>query len=508
MVALVNSRRKELVEQRAQERRDRPMTPSQIKQYMRTYLQEEFDKIQRAVAFTKGLKRDGSPMTRASSKKLKTSDVAVDVEAPSHSVPQEVEDESPSQDVSREEVDTPSHSQTIPDVQAAVPSQEATVEDVEVPSNIASQAHPTASSLKKIGTKKKRLGRKRVHTSHSTILIEEGDPDAEHKLCIKYASDEDSASDCDTPVHLYVVVDWELLPTGLGSINAIYRLDNSRKYFTSLREILHLVTKADLMMIYGRVMTFYQDKKAEGVGLVLSGDLQILMDSPEVNDGSDFWKNQHTWSIQNWKLYSFSGVHMLETVSGLVIHMFVDKTYPLSVNLIERMLDHQLEICHGTVGNELTTAAQLIAFLKKQISDSNRLKVHEWVINSPCYHNKELASPEQTATAEVVPKSVAGSRFPEGVLMKNKDAASSRDIQLICAEFSSIQVKTQADWMLLQSSYFNPQVSTSRYVVPTGRVVVPTGRYVVPAGKVIIIVSPGRLSLVPTGRVLSPGRVK
>ncbi|GJS02801.1 hypothetical protein Tco_0319309 [Tanacetum coccineum] len=108
--------------------------------------------------------------------------------------------------------------------------------------------------------------------------------------------------------------------------------------------------------------------------------------------------------------------------------------------------------------------------------------------------------------------SVAGSRFPEGssmlltfdvqflegVLMKNKDAASSRDIQLICAEFSSIQVKTQADWMLLQSSYFNPQV-------PTGRVVVPTGRYVVPAGKVIIIVSPGRLSLVPTGRVLSPG---
>ncbi|GJY99087.1 ribonuclease H-like domain-containing protein [Tanacetum coccineum] len=43
------------------------------------------------------------------------------------------------------------------------------------------------------------------------------------------------------------------------------------------------------------------------------------------------------------------------------------------------------------------------------------------------------------------------------------------------------------------------------YVVPTGRVVVPTGRYIVFAGKVIIIVSTGRLSLVPTGRVLSPG---
>ncbi|GKC78501.1 hypothetical protein Tco_1129275 [Tanacetum coccineum] len=35
-----------------------------------------------------------------------------------------------------------------------------------------------------------------------------------------------------------------------------------------------------------------------------------------------------------------------------------------------------------------------------------------WVINSPCSHNKELASPEQTATAEVVLKSVVGSSFP------------------------------------------------------------------------------------------------
>ncbi|GJR31099.1 hypothetical protein Tco_1107331 [Tanacetum coccineum] len=35
-------------------------------------LQEEFDKIQRAIAFIRGLKRDGSPMTTAFSKKLKT----------------------------------------------------------------------------------------------------------------------------------------------------------------------------------------------------------------------------------------------------------------------------------------------------------------------------------------------------------------------------------------------------------------------------------------------------
>ncbi|GJZ27863.1 hypothetical protein Tco_0572510 [Tanacetum coccineum] len=249
MVELVNTRRKELAEQRAQERRERPMTPSQLRQYMRTYvknqcpavystgwtmaqvkklspeqLQEEFDKIQRAVAFTRGFKRDGSPMTRASSKKLKTGGDDVNLEVPSHGVPQEEAGATPSQNVSQEEVAAPSHSQDIPDAQ------------VEVPSNTASTAQHTASSLKKVGTRKKRLGQKGVHTSHSTIPIEDGDPEAEHKMCIKYASDADSASDDDTPVNLYVVVDWELVPTGLGSINVFHRKDNSRKVaFTSLR---------------------------------------------------------------------------------------------------------------------------------------------------------------------------------------------------------------------------------------------------------------------------------
>ncbi|GJY70692.1 hypothetical protein Tco_0474395 [Tanacetum coccineum] len=147
------------------------------------------------------------------------------------------------------------------------------------------------------------------------------------------------------------------------------------------------------------------------------------MDSSEVNDGSEFWKNQHTWSIQNWKIYSFSGVHVLETVSGLVIHMFVDKKYPLSVNLIKRMLDHQLEICHRIV--------DLYRSFMCSSQDSSRLDV--------------------------------------------------------------------AVKFIFQSS---------RYIVPASRVVVPTGRYIVPAGKVIIIISTSRLCLVPTGRVLSPGRVK
>ncbi|GJV45554.1 hypothetical protein Tco_1430090 [Tanacetum coccineum] len=283
--------------------------------------------------------------------------------------------------------------------------------------------------------------------------MEDGDPVAENRnVALKYASDVDSASDDDTPVNFFAVVDWELLPTGLGLINVFYRKDNSRKCFTSLREILHLVTRADLMTIYGRVMTFYQDKQAAGVGLVLWGDLKVLMDSPEVNDGSDVWKNQHTWSIQSWKLYSYSGVHVLETVGGLVVHMFVDKKYPLSVNLIERMLDHQLEICHDTVGNELTTAVQLIAFLKKQISDSRRPKL---VVNGFCF-------------------------------LENLGFCPCLDADFLVADSKFMKVAFGVGFKML---LFNP-ITTKGYVVPTGKdnVIVSAGRTkVIPADRTILV---------------------
>ncbi|GJZ11137.1 hypothetical protein Tco_0545896 [Tanacetum coccineum] len=268
MVALIAKRRRDFAAQ-SSTIYTTGWTMKHVKSFSDDQLKTEFDKIRTAAAdlqsqnIRRSLKRPGADLEQASSKKSKST------EAPKSDVP--ADSQQPS---------------------VEVPSQKATIEDVEVPSTTASTAQHTGSSPKKVGTRKKRLGRKGVHPSHSTIPIEDGDPEAEHKMCIKYASDADSASDDDTPVNFFAVVDWELLSTGLGLINVFYRKDNSRKCFTSLREILHLVTRADLMTIYGRVMTFYQDEQAAGVGLVLWGDLKVLIDSPEVNDGSDVWEKQ------------------------------------------------------------------------------------------------------------------------------------------------------------------------------------------------------------------------
>nr|GFA08165.1 hypothetical protein [Tanacetum cinerariifolium] len=50
------------------------------------------------------------------------------------------------------------------------------------------------------------------------------------------------------------VIGWEVLPTPLGEINALYRIDGTTKHFATLRQILHMVDRQDLMKLYGLVV--------------------------------------------------------------------------------------------------------------------------------------------------------------------------------------------------------------------------------------------------------------
>nr|GFB85264.1 aminoacyl-tRNA synthetase, class 1a, anticodon-binding [Tanacetum cinerariifolium] len=63
-------------------------------------------------------------------------------------------------------------------------------------------------------------------------------------------------------------------------------------------------------------------------------------------------------------LYPRAQVHILETVDGRVIYLFVDVSYPLSAATLERMLKHGLEVPKLLVGGDLTMAEKLISFIK------------------------------------------------------------------------------------------------------------------------------------------------
>ncbi|GJX87840.1 putative ribonuclease H-like domain-containing protein, partial [Tanacetum coccineum] len=81
-------------------------------------------------------------------------------------------------------------------------------------------------------------------------------------------------------------------------------------------------------------------KIPEGFDRVLWGDLMIMFNP---DDENEFWNSQQDWNIVSWKLHGSSGVHTLVTETGLVIHMLVEKKYPLRKKVLMQMLKLKLE---------------------------------------------------------------------------------------------------------------------------------------------------------------------
>ncbi|GJZ22070.1 hypothetical protein Tco_0559109 [Tanacetum coccineum] len=78
----------------------------------------------------------------------------------------------------------------------------------------------------------------------------------------------------------------------------------------------------------------------EGFDRVLWGDLMIMFNP---DDEDEFWNSQQDWNVVSWKLHGSSGVHTLMTEAGLVIHMLVEKKYPLRRKVLLQMLELKLE---------------------------------------------------------------------------------------------------------------------------------------------------------------------
>ncbi|GKF05157.1 hypothetical protein Tco_0035825, partial [Tanacetum coccineum] len=73
------------------------------------------------------------------------------------------------------------------------------------------------------------------------------------------------------------------------------------------------------------------------------------------------------WEIIRWRLYESTGVHILELENGIMIHMLVEQRYPLTRELMQRMLEHKLE-----VQKETKNALNVIRFVMKQKEDLER----------------------------------------------------------------------------------------------------------------------------------------
>ncbi|GJY01432.1 hypothetical protein Tco_0359584 [Tanacetum coccineum] len=184
---------------------------------------------------------------------------------------------------------------------------------------------------RKLGTRKKIKSRKRrfrQDTSQDDQTDSEKEND-ELRLCLTIATDEDKEVDYEILDKKYPIIEWK---TG-EDINAVYQL----------------------------VMDRYQDEIPEGFDRVLWGDLMIMFNP---SDEDEFWNSQQDWNVVSWKLHGSLGVHTLMTEAGLVIHMLVEKKYPLRRKVLLQMLELKLES-----EEDSTMALELIRFVKKLIAE-------------------------------------------------------------------------------------------------------------------------------------------
>ncbi|GJT17539.1 hypothetical protein Tco_0876245 [Tanacetum coccineum] len=214
------------------------------------------------------------------------------------------------------------------------------------------------------GTKKRKGGHIKMIARKKARKQSDIDSDDEHKKCLKIVTFE-SILDSEIMEKKSVIARLNKVSSPDGDYLVIYRANGNFRAFNYLMEVLHIFDRQDLFHLDDLIRDQFSEVTLDGFELILWGDLKIMMESStEGNEQSDFWSGQQDWKIVTWRLYESCGVCILEFEDGIVIHMLVERRYPLSKDLLQMMLDLGLE-----VERESSVALDLIRFIKQQIDE-------------------------------------------------------------------------------------------------------------------------------------------
>ncbi|GJY75181.1 hypothetical protein Tco_0480297 [Tanacetum coccineum] len=92
-------------------------------------------------------------------------------------------------------------------------------------------------------------------------------------------------------------------------------------------------------------------------------DRQDVLDLYRLHVREDeIWKAQQDYTLISWRLYDSCGVHVLLMDTRITIHMMVERKYPLTPEILSRMLSRKLE-----VDCECEMAYELLRFTRSQL---------------------------------------------------------------------------------------------------------------------------------------------
>ncbi|GJR11232.1 hypothetical protein Tco_0793884 [Tanacetum coccineum] len=247
---------------------------------------------------------------------------------------------------------------------------------------------PAEQEVTEQGTKKRKSGHVKMIARKRPRPQPDDDSDDEHRKCLRIVTF-DSTIDSEIMETKSFVSKLHKVSSPDGDYLVVYRVNGHFRAFNYLMEVLHIFDRQDLFHLYDLVMKQYSEITPEGIELILWGDLKIMMESSiEENDQGDFWNNQQDWEIVSWRLYEACGVCILELKDGTIIYMLVERRYPLSKELLQRMLDLGLEV------EEEVLLHYICEELASPGSNSSWLSIYLVV------YNEGLDIPEQTATGK------------------------------------------------------------------------------------------------------------
>ncbi|GKD06390.1 hypothetical protein Tco_1181364 [Tanacetum coccineum] len=120
---------------------------------------------------------------------------------------------------------------------------------------------------------------------------------------------------------------------------------------------------------------------------------QDILFEPDEED--EVWRNQHEYNLINWRLFDLCGIHILLMDNGISIHMMIEKKYPLTHEMISKMLSRKLEVDHE---NEM--AFELLKFIRTH-SDPDLYLQYKMSGEEPAPQMAPVESPQMISTVKL-----------------------------------------------------------------------------------------------------------
>ncbi|GJX16076.1 hypothetical protein Tco_0216908 [Tanacetum coccineum] len=246
------------------------------------------------------------------------------------------------------------------------------VEETERPRPTSTRSLLTLKPLPKIDPKDK--GKKKIEEEDESDTESEDIPEAEKKFK-QLARDEEMArklqEDWETEEERKRIAEEEATKTALSDEYDSLSKNEADRHLASKtsREEESIIKEEDTARYPAKVeVTEQGTKKRKGghIKMIAWGHIKEEKAKKTVRYGGSTAKlhEKDDWNIVTWRLYEACEVCILEFEDGTVIYMLVERRYPLSKELLQRMLDLGLE-----VERESIVALDLIRFIKKQIDE-------------------------------------------------------------------------------------------------------------------------------------------